>query len=167
MVHHAVLKPNRSFSENARLLVPVLFDDFLSRRDRVVSHPRLKRDLHRMRIAGKTLRYAMEIFGDAFEDEFSACLEEVKQLLDVMGNVHDCDANIPRLQMQLREIRSFNRVTPSPKDRIRTTALVNLISEQQKLRTAMFADLCAVVQRWVDTNFKLRIVESMKVKHNS
>jgi hypothetical protein len=45
--------------------------------------------------------------------------------------------------------------------------LVNLISEQQKLRTAMFADLCAVVQRWVDTNFKLRIVESMKVKHNS
>lgn len=166
MAHHAVLKPNRSFSENARLLVPVLFDEFLLHKDRVVSHPRLKKDLHRMRIAGKTLRYAMEIFGDAFEDEFSACLEEVKQLLDVMGNVHDCDVNIPRLQTQLHEIRSFNRVTPSPKDRIRTTALVNLISEQQKVRTAMFNDLCTVIQLWTDNNFKQRIVESMKVKHN-
>ncbi len=167
MAHDAVLKPNRSFSENGRSLVPVLFDDFLSRKDRVVSHPRLKKDLHRMRIAGKTLRYAMEIFGYAFEVEFSECLQEVKQLLDVMGNVHDCDVNIPRLQMQLREIRSFNRVTPNPKDRIRTTALVNLISEQLKLRTAMFNDLCVVVQRWTDNNFKQRIIESMKVKHNS
>jgi len=162
-----VLKPNRSFSENGRLLIPVLFDEFLSRKERVVSHSRLKQDLHRMRLAGKTLRYAMEIFADAFEDEFSDCLQEVKQLLDVMGKVHDCDVNTPRLQMQLREIRSFNRATPNPKDRIRTTALVDLISEQQKLRRALFNTMCAVIQSWAENNFKQRVVESMNVKHAS
>ena len=161
MANKVALKPNKSFRENARLLLPVLFDDFLSNRIRVVSHPRLKTDLHKMRIAGKTLRYAMEFFDDAFDDEFSLCLREVKHLLDLMGQVHDCDVHIPVLHIQLREIRSFNRATVNPKDRIRTKALADLIRAEQNRRVTMFNDACAVIERWVIENFKQRVVQSM------
>jgi hypothetical protein len=155
------LKPNKNFRENARLLLPVLFDDFLSYRDRVVPHPRLKDDLHKMRNGGKILRYAMEFFEEAFDDEFSSCLKEVKQLLDLMGQVHDCDVNIPALNIQLREIRSFNRATLNPKDRIRTKALIDLIRAEQQRRLAMFNGACVVIARWEAENFRQRVVQSM------
>ena len=157
----AALKPNKSFRENARLLLPVLFDDFLSYKNRVVTHPRLKDDLHKMRNAGKILRYAMEFFEDAFDEEFSLCLKEVKRLLDLMGEVHDCDVNIPALNIQLREIRSFNRATADPNDRIRTKALADLIRAEQNRRGAVFNETCAVVERWVVENFRERVVQSM------
>jgi CHAD domain-containing protein len=161
MATAAGLKPNKNFRENARLLVPALFDDFLAYQNRVVAHPRLKDELHKMRNAGKTLRYAMEFFEEAFGDDFSSCLKEVKQLLDVMGQVHDCDVNIPALNVQLREIRSFNRATISPGDRIRTKALVDLINAEQQRRLTVFNDTCALISRWNAENFKQRVVQSM------
>jgi len=161
MATRAGLKPNKNFRENARLLVPVLFDDFLAYRNRVVAHPRLKDDLHNMRNAGKTLRYAMEFFEEAFGDEFSFCLKEVKQLLDVLGQVHDCDVNIPALNVQLREIRSFNRATMNPGDRIRTKALVDLIDAEQQRRLTMFNEACVIIAQWDVQNFKQRVVQSM------
>jgi hypothetical protein len=89
------IKPNKNLRENARMVVPLMMDDFLSHKGRVISHPRLKLDLHRMRLAGKTLRYAMEAFSPGFDVQFSSSLEELKQLLDTMGRIHDCDVNIP------------------------------------------------------------------------
>jgi CHAD domain-containing protein len=103
----------------------------------------------------------MEFFEEAFDDEFSSCLKEVKQLLDLMGQVHDCDVNVPALNIQLREIRSFNRATLNPKDRIRTKALVDLIRAEQQRRLAMFNDSCVVIARWDTENFKQRVVQSM------
>ena len=141
--------------------MPVLFDDFFDTRNRVVAHPRLKDELHKMRNAGKTLRYAMEFFEEAFGDEFSSCLREVKQLLDLMGQVHDCDVNIPALNIQLREIRSFNRATVNPEDRIRTKALVDLIRAEQHRRLTMFNEACAVIMRWDAENFRQRVIQSM------
>jgi len=161
MATTAGLKPNKNFRENARLLLPVLFDGFFAYRNRVLGHPRLKEELHKMRNAGKTLRYAMEFFEEAFGDEFSVCLREVKQLLDVIGQVHDCDVNIPALNVQLREIRSFNRATADPADRIRTKALADLIHAEQNRRLTMFNEACATIARWDIENFKQRVVQSM------
>lgn len=161
MANDVVLKPNKSFRENARLLLPDLLDKFLSHTNRVVAHPRLKSDLHAMRIEGKTLRYAMEVFEEAFGDEFSACLKEVKQLLDVMGQIHDCDVNIPVLNTHLREMRSFNRATEKPKDRIATKALIDLIRVQQQKRMTMFNDVCVVINRWAAEDFKQKLIHAM------
>lgn len=161
MAKKVYLKPNKSLRDNATMLVPYLLEDFLSHRDRVVAHPRLKRDFHKMRVAGKTLRYAMEVFESGFDDQFASCLGEVKQLLDVMGNVHDCDVCIPALQNHLREIRSFNRVTANPKDRIRTKAVTGLIHAQQTRRKSMYSDACSVIDGWIAGNFGQRIIQSM------
>ncbi|HTR82108.1 MAG TPA: CHAD domain-containing protein [Bacteroidota bacterium] len=161
MAKRSVLKPNKSFRENARLLLPVLLDDFLSRKDRIVGHPRLKNDFHKMRLAGKTLRYAMEVFQAAFGDEFSGCLDDVKQLLDVMGQVTDCDVNVPVLRLHLREMRSFNRVTASQHDAIRTKALTDLIHIQQTRRTELFNEACASIERLGAEDFRQRLIRSM------
>ncbi|HTX19728.1 MAG TPA: CHAD domain-containing protein [Bacteroidota bacterium] len=161
MAKRAVIKPNKSLRDNARILVPHLLEEFLSHRARVVAHPRLKKDFHSMRVAGKTLRYAMEVFEAAFGGEFAACLEEVKELLDAMGRVHDCDVCIPTLQTHLREIRSFNRVTGNAGDRMRTKAVTDLIRAQHAQRDGEYARSCATIEEWTAKDFAQRVILSM------
>jgi CHAD domain-containing protein len=156
------IKPNRNFRENARLVLPVMVDDFLSHKDRVINHPRLKLELHRMRLVGKTLRYAMETFEPGFEEEFSLRLEEVKQLLDTMGRIHDCDINIPRLQGFLKELRVFNRLRPDRRDRLPTSAFSKIIREQSELRRGLFIEMSSTMHRWERDNFKLSLFQSME-----
>lgn len=161
MPKHWRIRPNKNLRENARLLVPLMIDDFLSHKGRVISHPRLKQDLHRMRLSGKTLRYAMEVFEPGFRAEFTSCLEDVKQLLETMGHIHDCDVNIPRLQAFLREIRLFNRLRDSREDRISTSALSRIIREQTTLRRSSFAEMTSILERWERDNFKDALLQSM------
>ncbi len=161
MATRANLKPNKSFRDNARILVPFLFEEFLSHRNRVVAHPKLKNDFHKMRIAGKTLRYAMEVFDAGFDEEFDGCLGEVKRLLDVMGQVHDCDVCVPTLQNHLREIRSYNRVTANPGDKIRTKAVTEIIKAQHSRRLTLYSESCAIIDGWVVGNFGQKILQSM------
>jgi len=155
------IKPNKSLRENARLVVPLMIDDFLSHRERVINHPRLKLELHRMRLAGKTLRYAMEVFEVAFKDDFSACLEEVKHLIETMGNIHDCDVNIPWLQGQLREVRLYNKGREDPADKIATGALVRLIRDRQSLRRRLFDEMVSILRQWMRDDFSARLLRSM------
>jgi CHAD domain-containing protein len=156
------IKPGRNLLENARLLVPPMIDDFLSHRERVISHPRLKRDLHRMRLAGKTLRYAMEVFEPGFGAWFSLYLEELKGLLDTMGRIHDCDVNIPRLQAYLSEIRCFNNACRDPHEKIPTLALNKLIHDVTRLRRELFAELSTVLESWEHHNSRESIMQSME-----
>jgi CHAD domain-containing protein len=157
------IKPNKNLRENARLVVPIMIDEFLAHSDRVVNHPRLKLELHRMRLAGKTLRYAMEVFHPAFGDEFEACLEEVKRLLDAMGRIHDCDVNVPRLQAHVREVRLFNRTAMTSQDKVSTGAMVQLIHEQFTLRHTLFQEMATILEQWSRENFKGKILQSMMV----
>jgi CHAD domain-containing protein len=55
--------------------------------------------LHRVRILGKRLRYAMEIFGDCFAPEFKERLYPiVEQMQECLGLVHDSDVAAGHLQ---------------------------------------------------------------------
>jgi len=158
------IKPGRSLRENARLVIPVMIDNFLSHRDRVHGHPRLKHDLHQMRLEGKRLRYAMETFEPAFNAEFSTCLETLKQLLDTMGSIHDCDVNIPRLQAYLREIRLFNRACKSAQGRISTPALFRLIREKTAARNELFSIMTQTLERWEREQFRDALLRSMDIE---
>ncbi len=54
---------------------------------------------HRIRIASKHLRYAMEIFGDCFLPEFKAAIYPlVEQMQEALGKLHDSDLAIQRLE---------------------------------------------------------------------
>jgi CHAD domain-containing protein len=166
MPKHWRIKPGRSLRDNARLVVPAMIDELLSYKARVISHPRLKHDLHQMRLAGKTLRYAMEVFELGFEPEFSNCLEALKQLLSTMGSIHDYDVNIPRLQSFLKEVRYFNRLNRNIQGRISTSALSTLIREQAQRRRELFVQMVSIFEQWERDNFRNALLKSM-VSSNS
>jgi len=48
--------------------------------------------LHAMRIAGKKLRYTLEIFASLDANGFKPWLKRVRDVQEVLGAIHDCDA---------------------------------------------------------------------------
>jgi hypothetical protein len=62
-------------------------------------------ELHNMRIAAKRLRYTMEIFASAFQnEEFATLYENVKSIQEQIGDIHDCDVRIPLIASFLADL---------------------------------------------------------------
>ena len=53
---------------------------------------------HDMRIAAKRLRYVLEITESCFGDEAVAARRAIKELQSVLGDIHDCDVMLPRVE---------------------------------------------------------------------
>jgi len=95
------LAPDRRLRRNARRILQVRIDEVYSY-DGLVADPARVTQLHDMRIACKRLRYLIEIFGIAFDADLEPFLDEVKGLQDLLGDIHDCDVQIPMLEGHLR-----------------------------------------------------------------
>ncbi|QLH74698.1 MAG: CHAD domain-containing protein [Methanomassiliicoccales archaeon] len=59
--------------------------------DRYVQDPSAVIEHHEMRIATKKLRYTLEIFSGVFEGGLRPYIKKLKELQDVLGEMHDCD----------------------------------------------------------------------------
>ena len=59
--------------------------------DSVAGHPERVEELHAMRIAGKRLRYTLEVFRPLLGGEAAIFLEKLKEMQDLLGEIHDCD----------------------------------------------------------------------------
>lgn len=53
---------------------------------------------HNMRIAAKRLRYVLEIVGPCVGEEAKAARDAAKQLQSVLGDLHDCDLMLPKVE---------------------------------------------------------------------
>lgn len=53
---------------------------------------------HDMRIAAKRLRYVLEIVGPCLGAEAKAARDAAKQLQSVLGDLHDCDLMLPKVE---------------------------------------------------------------------
>lgn len=157
------IKPKKSFRENAVLALSGMYDHMMSHSFRVIDHPNLKAELHTMRIAGKPLRYTMEIYESSFGDEFRQRLSEVKHLLELMGEIHDRDVNIPILVDHLREMVVFNKTVRDHRQRISTQSLRRLLSTMRKERRQKFYEVSGILKQWQQTNYGKRIIDSLKV----
>ncbi len=60
-----------------------------------VQDPRRVSELHDMRIAAKRLRYILEITGPCFGPYAKTATRLVKDVQDLLGEIHDCDVQIP------------------------------------------------------------------------
>ena len=155
------VKKNRSLKENVKVILPLMYDDFMSFKDRVVNHPRLKIPLHRMRIKGKPMRYAMEYVENAFSKRFRDCLDEIKDVIELMGEIHDCDVNIPELNIHLTEIREFNQKVKVNAQRFPLKPVLLLIKELRTERMMMYKKLCETLNKWEKDDFRSKLVTSM------
>ena len=94
------LDPDRRLRPNARRVLAVRIDEVYSY-DGLMADPANVTELHDMRIACKRLRYLLEIFAVAFPADLEPFIDEVKGLQDLLGDIHDCDVQIPMLEDHL------------------------------------------------------------------
>jgi len=130
-------------------------------------HPRLTGEIHRMRIDGKPLRYLMELFEDRFESPFGKCLREIKNLIELMGTIHDCDVIIPRLRNHLQEMRNFNKSVEAREEKFSNGGILQLIRRQRLERMSSFQQLCRTLKAWESENFREKLVHSMRLNRKS
>ncbi|MCB0882813.1 MAG: CHAD domain-containing protein [Thermoleophilia bacterium] len=95
------VKAGGRLAPNARRVLAVRIGE-VYQYDGDVADPANVTELHDMRIACKRLRYLLEIFGAAFTADLSPFVDEVKALQDVLGDIHDCDVQVPMLEEHLR-----------------------------------------------------------------
>ncbi|MEA2448662.1 MAG: hypothetical protein QOG63_594, partial [Thermoleophilaceae bacterium] len=62
--------------------------------------------LHDMRIAAKRLRYVLELTSPAFGPAADAGAKAAKKLQDVLGEIHDCDEFVPRVEAHVARLRA-------------------------------------------------------------
>jgi CHAD domain-containing protein len=63
---------------------------------------------HDMRIAAKRLRYVLEIVGPCIGEEAKAARDAAKGLQSVLGDLHDCDLMLPKVE-QIESAAAFLR----------------------------------------------------------
>lgn len=94
------IDPKGKLAANARRILAVRIEEVYSY-EAAIGDPANVTELHDMRIACKRLRYLLEIFDVAFREDLEPYVEVVKELQDVLGDIHDCDVQVPMLREHL------------------------------------------------------------------
>jgi hypothetical protein len=156
------LRPKATMLSDARRIIPALFDGFTSKADLILDHPRRVVALHRMRLDGKPLRYAMEDLQKLFGRDYRKCVVEVKETLEVMGLIHEADVLLPVLKRHLTDLVAYNAMCVSPSSRIPTGGLRQIMRAERRKRGELFVRLCRQLRRWKSTNFRHRLLRAME-----
>lgn len=91
------LDPAAPLAENASRIVQTRLDELRSFAEQALE-PQATTAQHDMRIAAKRLRYVLEIVGPCVGDEAEPARRAAKELQSVLGDLHDCDLMLPRVE---------------------------------------------------------------------
>jgi CHAD domain len=104
------LDPQASLADNAERIVLVRLDELWSFTPAALD-PEEVVALHDMRIAAKRLRYVLEVTADTcFGPYANTALKRTKDLQDLLGEIHDCDVQLPRVVAREEELRMADAV---------------------------------------------------------
>jgi CHAD domain-containing protein len=67
--------------------------------------------LHDMRIAAKRLRYVLELTAPVFGEGAERGAKHAKKLQDLLGEIHDCDVSVPRVERHIDWLRLEDAAT--------------------------------------------------------
>jgi hypothetical protein len=102
------LDPHGTLADNAQRIVGVRLDELVSFVPRAFD-PAEVVALHDMRIAAKRLRYVLEVTAETCFGPYAAtALKRTKDLQDLLGEIHDCDVQLPRVLELLDEMRAVD-----------------------------------------------------------
>jgi CHAD domain len=99
------LDPATPLGENAARIVRTRVDELRS-----LAPPALDPDAteaqHDLRIAAKRLRYVLEVTGFCFGKPAGTARRSARGLQDLLGEIHDCDVMLPRVQTEIDRLRA-------------------------------------------------------------
>jgi len=152
------LDPAAPLGDNAERIVRVRLDELTSFMPQAADAEEVVA-LHDMRIAAKRLRYVLEVTGSCFGPYAETAVKHVKDLQDLLGEIHDCDVQLPEVAAFLEELvqEDVDAVGPDPAglsqapNRRVYAGLVALRVHLQARRRALFADF---LEQWRDLERK-------------
>jgi CHAD domain-containing protein len=104
------LDPSGPLRENARRIIDTRAKEVSSFSPAVLD-PRDVEALHDMRIAAKRLRYVLELTAPVFGEPAAQPAKRAKKLQDLLGEIHDCDVTIPRVERHIARLRLDDAAT--------------------------------------------------------
>jgi hypothetical protein len=100
------LDPDAALADNLQRMVATRLDELCSFIPRALDPGRVKA-LHDMRIAAKRLRYILEVAAEpCFGPYAMTAIKRTKDLQDLLGELHDCDVQLPRVRALQEELRA-------------------------------------------------------------
>ena len=103
----------------------------------------------------------MEMYVPAYGSSFEDCLDSVKQILGMLGRIHDIDINLPVLRQHIRQVRHFNAGISDRALKIPTAGLRALILRFEHERHELFLSLCKKFSQWEEEQFRQRFIQSI------
>jgi hypothetical protein len=104
------LDPDGALRDNVRRIVEVRARELRSFSPAVLD-PGNVNALHDMRIAAKRLRYVLELTGPVFGEGAEKGAKQAKKLQDLLGEIHDCDVSVPRIERHVDWLRLEDSAT--------------------------------------------------------
>lgn len=148
------LDPEAPLADNAERIIAVRLDELTSFMPKATD-PEEVVALHDMRIAAKRLRYILEVTGDCFGPYAGGAVKMVKDLQDLLGEIHDCDVQLPEVAAFLEELMAEDVATAgeSAKDLAKAPnrrAYAGLVALQVHLRARRNALFEQFLELWRD-----------------
>ena len=99
------LDPDGSVADNTRRIVAVRLAELTSFAGAVLD-PEAVQALHDMRIAAKRVRYVLELMEPVLGKEAKRGAKQARKLQDLLGEIHDCDVLVPRVERHIERLRA-------------------------------------------------------------
>jgi hypothetical protein len=100
------LDRHATLADNLQRIVATRLDELCAFAPRALDPARVK-PLHDMRIAAKRLRYILEVGAEPCFGPYAAtAIKRAKELQDLLGELHDCDVQLPRVRALQDELRA-------------------------------------------------------------
>jgi len=168
------LDPAAPLGDNAERIVRVRLEELTSFMPKA-SDPEQVVALHDMRIAAKRLRYILEVTGSCFGPYASNAVKLVKDLQDLLGEIHDCDVQLPEVAAFLEELLAQDIASAGahPRDvgrvpnRRTYAGLVALQVHLRARRNALFGDFIELWRDYERKGFAARLAFAISERSQS
>ena len=168
------LDPQAPLGDNSERIVRVRLDELTSFMPKATD-PNEVVALHDMRIAAKRLRYILEVTGSCFGPYANGAVKMVKELQDLLGEIHDCDVQLPEIAAFLEELvaEDVAAAGESPKDvgrvpnRRTYAGLVALQVHVRARRNALFEQFLELWRDYERKGFAARLAFAVSERSQS